>query len=232
MVLALVPCTAGSGGDQRVRLIAGDQAPVLVDNAERYAHMLDADPEIKPMGEKQPPPCLTGEPRPPPVTATFDHTAARVTGGQVEDLRQTPARLEDLIELPQDPPSAEFRARLADVYGVTDEPTILSIWSFFLKEPASYGLDTKTGNSVVRYVLATGRELGSARPSGLKPDATRATVRATGGLALRQAPWEASIGNVPQGAAVSISPPPVGSWYRVETPNGSGWVSGIYLEFQ
>lgn len=136
------------------------------------------------------------------------------------------------VDPPTTPPSAAFLADLANNYSITDQANITALWKWYLKEPSNLDNGEKTGNSVIRQIMAVGGPLvptSSARPDLLRPNATRGTVRSANGVVSRSTPWGKSGASLGQGTSVTIIPPANGVWYNVE---GVGWVCGLWLDLR
>jgi len=174
---------------------------------------------------------------PPEKTQTTAGTTADLNPGPVEDDSLCDVEPEELLEtLPAPPadPADPFNVRLNDIYGVTQAGTPEMYWAVYaisLREPPTLGVNDRVGNAIVRQVMCSGESWGTAIPTGMNPEAVRASVRAVGGLRVRDAPWGNQIGTFVVGAQVDLVVPPTSGWYRCRYGGETGWVPGIYLQF-
>ncbi len=131
------------------------------------------------------------------------------------------------------PPSAEFRERLASIYGVTAEEHVVGAWGWFVREPEGLSFNARSGNGVHRYLLGLpDPSVFAGARTAILANGTRGNVVTPNGLSLRSAPFAEASGSVNQGDTVTVVARSTDHWYLVETPSGRGWVSAWWLRFQ
>jgi hypothetical protein len=134
------------------------------------------------------------------------------------------------------PPPAELRAILRDVYGVTDEDTVLAAWWWASRDGEELPIATRTGNGMHRLMvarLAEGEPVGGEYTGEAYPEGHQGRLFTVNGVTVRAAPYGAVVGTLANGETVTILGRDENNWYRIRGSSGvTGWSSGFWMRFQ
>lgn len=227
---------SGDARADRFLLQVGDMRPVYCGDSSEYILSLESQAGMLP-----PTPALFATVTPPaPAPAPGVAVAAdavllcnRANTEPTPRLQGMRAEMAEIIQPQSGPPDAAFLAALNAVYSITVPDEIQQAYEWYLKEPAALPIGPRVGNGVTRFILAVDRPPTgdtAARPDLLKPEATSGTVRSSNGVSLRNGPWQPDAGAITQGTALTVIPPADGPWYQVQSPQGNGWVCGLWLD--
>ena len=235
----LVLIMTGAARADRFAIHVGDLPAVYSGDANEYLVTLEPLTGMMPPTPAAlaavvvPPPAPPTNAQVPPEAVTLCSRAMTEPTPRTQGM---PVEMADVMKPQTGPPDAAFLAQLNAIYTITVPAEIQQVYEWYLKEPAPLAIGSRVGNGVVRFIMAMDRPPtgdANASPAGLKPEATRGTVRSSNGVSIRTAPWQAGSGGaIASGAQVTIIPPADGPWYQVQSGSGNGWVCGLWLNLQ
>lgn len=189
--------------------------------------VLPAPPETsaEAVAPPAPPPAISNRVRPPvpsdAMVASNPVDVAEDTGEQGQDPGPVPA---------------EVRTILADIYGVTDEPTIQAAWWWATRDGEDLPVATRLGNGVHRLMvarLAEGEAVAGEYRGAPHPEGTQGSLITVNGISVRAAPYGANVGTLADGETVTILGRDENNWYQVRGSSGTtGWSSGFWMRFR
>ncbi|MBI3892617.1 MAG: hypothetical protein HY303_13925 [Candidatus Wallbacteria bacterium] len=217
-------CGWCSAESYRVQL--GDLPPVYVPDVWSYGLQIEIDPPPAKSLSALGPVRNAGKLAFPPLPAGGDRTAVKLAPPAKPGPPTSQVLADEFLLPSKTPPTKDFLAQIAKAYNVTKPAEQEAVWKWYQQEPATLGNVERLDNAFIRYTMAASLQ----KPAGLNPQATGGTVNAPFPLAMRKTPFGARTATIYKGAAVTILPPPDGAWYRVDTPQGPGWLCGLWID--
>ncbi|MBI2945993.1 MAG: SH3 domain-containing protein [Candidatus Wallbacteria bacterium] len=225
VAVAALVLFAGGGGAESYRVQLGDLPPAYIPDAWSYSAQIEIDPPPAKSRAVIPSPKDPGKFASPRFRASREAGAVKLAPPAKPQAPRSQVVPDVYLEPTKDRPTKDFLAQISKAYRVTKPAEQQAVWKWFQAEPATLKETERLENAFIRYTMAE-----PAPDRALRVEATEGTVKSEFPLMMRQTPFGAKSEELPNGSKFKILPPPDGAWYRVETPQGIGWVCGLWVE--